>query len=70
RFERGVDPAFCLPGLELATKMVLDLCGGEASETTLAGAFQDTRRVIAFTFAEVRRLTGLELPAETMRGTL
>lgn len=70
RFERGVDPAFCLPGLELATKMVLDLCGGEASETTLAGAVPDTRRVIAFPYAEVRRLTGLELPAETMRGTL
>jgi phenylalanyl-tRNA synthetase beta chain len=30
RFERGVDPAFMLPGLELATRMVLDLCGGEA----------------------------------------
>src|SRR6202011_402594 len=32
RFERGVDPAFMLPGLELATAMVLDLCGGEPSE--------------------------------------
>ena len=30
RFERGVDPAFMVPGLELATQMVLDLCGGEA----------------------------------------
>ena len=29
RFERGVDPAFMLPGLELATQMVLDLCGGK-----------------------------------------
>ena len=30
RFERGVDPAFMVPGLELATRMVLELCGGEA----------------------------------------
>ncbi len=30
RFERGVDPNFMLPGLELATQMVLDLCGGDA----------------------------------------
>jgi phenylalanyl-tRNA synthetase beta chain len=37
RFERGVDPAFMLPGLELATRMVLDLCGGEASAVTVAG---------------------------------
>src|ERR1700760_4326927 len=29
RFERGVDPAFMMPGLELATRMVLDICGGE-----------------------------------------
>ncbi|MGZ3353095.1 MAG: phenylalanine--tRNA ligase subunit beta, partial [Xanthobacteraceae bacterium] len=37
RFERGVDPAFMLPGLELATRMVLDLCGGEPSDVTMAG---------------------------------
>lgn len=28
RFERGVDPEFMVPGLELATQMVLDFCGG------------------------------------------
>ena len=33
RFERGVDPAFMVPGLELATRMVLDLCGGEAERS-------------------------------------
>ena len=38
RFERGVDPAFCIPGLELATRMVLDLCGGEASTIVTAGS--------------------------------
>src|SRR6185437_8749415 len=37
RFERGVDYAFMLPGLELAAQMVLDLCGGEASEIVVAG---------------------------------
>ena len=45
RFERGVDPAFTLPGLDLATKLVIDLCGGEASEATLAGQIpQDNAR--------------------------
>ena len=46
RFERGVDPAFALPGLELATKLVLELCGGEASTITVAGAepTRDARR--------------------------
>src|SRR5262249_4726863 len=40
RFERGVDPAFMLPGLDLATAMVLDLCGGEASEIAIAGTVE------------------------------
>jgi phenylalanyl-tRNA synthetase beta chain len=38
RFERGVDPAFMLPGLELATRMVLDLCGGTVSEIFATGS--------------------------------
>ncbi len=37
RFERGVDPAFMMRGLELATQMVLDLCGGTPSEITATG---------------------------------
>ena len=37
RFERGVDPAFMLPGLELATQMVIELCGGTPSEIAVAG---------------------------------
>src|SRR5437588_2424878 len=37
RFERGVDPAFMLPGIELATKMVIEICGGEPSDITVAG---------------------------------
>ncbi len=37
RYERGIDPAFNMPGLELATRMVMDLCGGTPSEIFLAG---------------------------------
>src|SRR5260221_6732276 len=37
RFERGVDPAFMVPGLELATRMVIDLCDGTPSAITSAG---------------------------------
>jgi phenylalanyl-tRNA synthetase beta chain len=56
RFERGVDPAFALPGLDLATRMVLDLCGGEASERVVAGDAPDHDRIIDFPWTEVRRL--------------
>jgi len=66
RFERGVDPAFTVPGLDLATRMVIDLCGGEASEVVVAGQVPDTTRVIAFPWSEVPRLSGLDVkPAES-----
>jgi len=66
RFERGVDPAFLLPGLELATRMVLDLCGGQASEILLSGRIPKPDRRILFPWAEVERLTGLELESSEM----
>ncbi len=61
RFERGVDPQFVVPGLELATQMVLDLCGGEASEIVLAGALPDTSRSIAYRPSRVLGLAGLDV---------
>lgn len=61
RFERGVDPAFVVPGLELATKMILDICGGEPSHVVVAGKVPDTKKVIEFDTGRIGKLTGLEL---------
>jgi phenylalanyl-tRNA synthetase beta chain len=61
RFERGVDPAFVGPGLDYATQMVLDLCGGEPSEPVKVGTPPELERVIEFPISEVKRLSGLEL---------
>ncbi|WP_158810706.1 phenylalanine--tRNA ligase subunit beta [Beijerinckia sp. L45] len=66
RFERGIDPAFTLPGLDLATRLVLDLCGGTASGVTLAGTVPEPDTRILFPYSEVRRLTGLDLPSTEM----
>ena len=70
RFERGVDPEFTLPGLELATKMILDLCGGEASEVVVAGAVPDHGRSYRLDTDRVQSLVGMEIPADTQRATL
>jgi phenylalanyl-tRNA synthetase beta chain len=70
RFERGVDPAFCLPGLDYATKLVMELCGGTPSETALAGKIPDDAFALQFPWSEVKRLTGLELPTSEMAGIL
>ena len=59
RLERHVDPALTEPGLELATRLVMDLCGGTPMEPAISGedVFPDT--TVEFPLAEVRRLTGL-----------
>ena len=59
RFERGVDPEFALPGLEMATRMVLDLCGGEASEVSFDGAVPDTGRSYRLRMNRVAQLAGM-----------
>ncbi|CAM3079834.1 phenylalanyl-tRNA synthetase beta subunit [Paracoccus aminovorans] len=70
RFERGADPAFTQKGLELATRMILDLCGGEASEVVTAGAIPDTTRSYTLDPARVISLVGMEIPEAEQRATL
>ena len=70
RFERGVDPEFTLPGLELATQMVLDLCGGEASNVVTDGAVPQTARAYRLDPARVSSLVGMDIPAAEQRATL
>ena len=62
RFERGVDPAFCLPGCDLATELVLEICGGEPSRMIVAGDPAVPRRAIDFPYSEVKRLIGVDVP--------
>ena len=70
RFERGVDPAFSLAGLDLATQMILDLCGGEASDLAVDGAAPDTSRGYKLNPARVISLVGMDIPEAEQRQTL
>ncbi|WP_374306256.1 phenylalanine--tRNA ligase subunit beta [Methylocella sp.] len=70
RFERGVDPAFLLPGLELATALILAFCGGEPSAVTLSGRIPESGARVAFAPSEVERLAGLKLPEAEVRAIL
>jgi phenylalanyl-tRNA synthetase beta chain len=70
RFERGVDPNFTVPGLELATQMVLELCGGEPSAITIAGKTEAPDRAIDFPLAELKRLAGISIPLPEIKRVL
>jgi phenylalanyl-tRNA synthetase beta chain len=61
RFARGVDPQSVVPGLELASWLILELCGGEASEVRVAGEAPAPPAPIAFDRAFVKKLSGLDL---------
>ena len=61
RFARGVDPASIVPGLEQATRLILDLCGGEPSDIVIAGQAPANPAPFAFDPAYVKRLSGLDL---------
>lgn len=64
RFERGVDPQSPRDGVEYATRLILDICGGEASDLLVAGEAPQPPAPIEFPIAEVKRLTGLDLPRD------
>lgn len=66
RFERGVDPAFVVPAMELATRMILDLCGGEASEPVIAGTEPDWQKSIVLRPERVSELGGVEVSTARM----
>ncbi|HEV7277737.1 MAG TPA: phenylalanine--tRNA ligase subunit beta [Devosiaceae bacterium] len=70
RLERSVDPALTEPGLELATRLVLELCGGEPLEPAISGEDVYPGTVIDFPLGEVRRLTGLTASHYEITGAL
>ncbi|MBV9526979.1 phenylalanine--tRNA ligase subunit beta [Sphingomonas sp.] len=70
RFERGVDPAFLDEGLAILTGMILDICGGEASEVIRVGRPPVERRKIEFDFSRTAALGGVDTPEERQRSIL
>lgn len=70
RFERGVDPAFLPAATEIATRMILDLCGGQASDIVKAGAEPTWTHTIPFDAAYTKKLSGIDIPATRQKEIL
>ncbi len=64
RFERGIDPASCPVGADAGTALILELCGGQASELVTAGAVPDTARSYTLRPERVVSLVGMEIARE------
>lgn len=70
RFERGIDPEFTRAGLDIATQLILDLCGGQAHDMVQAGAGPHWQRTITFDPVRTKTLGGVDLPVGTQQKTL
>ncbi|UUV06266.1 phenylalanine--tRNA ligase subunit beta [Ruegeria sp. YS9] len=70
RFERGVDPEYTLEGLEHATQLILDICGGEASKVVEAGKAPNHARAYKLDAERVQSLVGMDIPESEQRQTL
>jgi len=64
RFERGIDPQSCWWGAEVAARLILDLCGGEASEVVSSGVMPNWQRSYTLRPDRVKTLTAIDVPSD------
>lgn len=70
RFERGIDPLFTIPGAEIATKIILELCGGEPSEAVIAGQAPNNEQSFDFDIGLTEKMTGVAVAQDTQKEIL
>jgi phenylalanyl-tRNA synthetase beta chain len=64
RNERGIDPESCRWGAEVATRLILELCGGETSEIVSSGVMPNWQRSYTLRADRVKTLTAIDVPAQ------
>jgi phenylalanyl-tRNA synthetase beta chain len=70
RFERTVDPQSVVWGAEVASRMILELCGGEASKLTVAGELPDAGDPIALRVDRLKKFGGIGMDVKQAGGIL
>ena len=70
RFERGIDPTSIEWGVQAATKMILDLCGGEVSNTVQTQVLKTKQKTINFDTNKIKSLGGVEVSKEKQKSIL
>jgi len=70
RFERGIDPVYVDEGLNIMTKLVIDICGGEVSEEVEAGKIELEKKKIDFNCSKLKKLGGIEIDKKEQKNIL
>ena len=70
RFERGIDSTSIDWGVNKATEMILDLCGGEVSKITMAGNYEKSGKTIKYDFNKINSLGGIDLDKKNQKEIL
>ncbi len=63
RFERGIDPNSIKKGLEFATELILEICGGEASKLQIIGKINKKNKIINFQLEKFEKIIGISITA-------
>lgn len=64
RYERWVDPMSNISGNNYATQMILDICGGEASEMEVAGTEKNEAKPVYLRPERLKTFIGLDVSKE------
>jgi len=67
RFERGVDVNSCVDGIELATQLITEICGGEISEIKITEGEKTADKKIEFDLSKIKKLIGVEVPKDKVK---
>jgi phenylalanyl-tRNA synthetase beta chain len=68
RFERGVDFDNNVDGIERATRLVLEICGGEPGPSVDTVARLPKRKPVSMRVARAQKVIGVPVPAKDMGG--
>ena len=64
RFERQVDSDAVISGIDYASQLILQICGGTAYQSVSAGANPTKQRQIMFDPAKLKTFGGVDMPVE------
>jgi phenylalanyl-tRNA synthetase beta chain len=70
RFERGVDPELPRLAMERATRLILDICGGQCGPMVEAGPGVAAKIPVVFRSGRARRILGFDLDDHSMLAIL